>query len=103
MGGYVALAFAEKWGEMLEGFGLFHSTAFADSAEKKEVRRKGIQFIERNGPYEFLKTTIPGLFSPASRENKTELIEELLKTAHNFSGAALVSYYVSMSASMTWW
>jgi len=96
MGGYVTLAFAEKWSDQLSGFGLFHSTAFADSIEKKEVRKKGIDFIERNGPFEFLKTSIPGLFSPASRENRKELIEELLKRAHNFSGAALVSYYRSM-------
>jgi pimeloyl-ACP methyl ester carboxylesterase len=45
MGGYVALAFAEKWPERLLGLGLFHSTAFADTQEKKETRAKGIAFI----------------------------------------------------------
>src|SRR5438309_1230925 len=55
MGGYITLAFAEKYPEQLCGFGLFHSTAFADSEEKKETRRKGIRFIEEHGAYEFLK------------------------------------------------
>lgn len=34
MGGYVTLAFAEKYPENLLAFGLFHSTAFPDSEEK---------------------------------------------------------------------
>ena len=38
MGGYITLAFAEKYPEYLNGFGLFHSTAYADSNEKKEIR-----------------------------------------------------------------
>ena len=45
MGGYITLAFAEKYSNRLNGFGLFHSTAFADSEEKKATRQKGIEFI----------------------------------------------------------
>jgi pimeloyl-ACP methyl ester carboxylesterase len=65
MGGYVTLAFAEKYWNHLNAFGLFHSTAFADSEEKKAARRKGIEFINQHGAFEFLKTSIPNLFSPA--------------------------------------
>ena len=35
MGGYIILALAEKYPEVLTAFGLFHSSAFADSDEKK--------------------------------------------------------------------
>ncbi|HTG56780.1 MAG TPA: alpha/beta fold hydrolase, partial [Niabella sp.] len=35
LGGYIALAFAEKYPELLSGLGLFHSTAIADNDEKK--------------------------------------------------------------------
>ena len=31
MGGYITLAFAEKYPALLESFGLFHSTAYADT------------------------------------------------------------------------
>jgi pimeloyl-ACP methyl ester carboxylesterase len=96
MGGYITLAFAENFPEMLKGFGLFHSTAYADSEEKKQTRRKGIEFIQKNGAYEFLKTSIPNLYSPVTKEKNPSLISQQIEAAHNFSGAALVSYYVSM-------
>ncbi len=35
MGGYITLAFAEKYPGCLLGFGLVHSTAFADTRRKK--------------------------------------------------------------------
>src|SRR5215210_649891 len=66
MGGYVTLAFAEKYPEMLAGFGLFHSSAYADSEEKKATRRKAIDFIRKNGTKEFLKTSVPNLIAKNS-------------------------------------
>ena len=96
MGGYITLALAEQYPHLLRGFGLFHSTAAADSEEKKEVRRKGIAFIQSHGGKAFLETTIPNLYSPHTKENKESLLKEHLSAAHNFLDAALVSYYVSM-------
>ncbi|HZH65956.1 MAG TPA: alpha/beta hydrolase [Flavisolibacter sp.] len=96
MGGYVALAFAEKFPDLLNGFGLFHSTAFADSGEKIETRRKGIDFIQKHSGPEFLKTTIPALYGPATKEERPYLIEEQISSVNNFSGEALVSYYKAM-------
>ena len=37
MGGYITLAYAKKYSTTLKGFGLIHSTAFADSEEKKRT------------------------------------------------------------------
>lgn len=96
MGGYITLSLAEKYPEMLKGFGLFHSTAFADNEEKKEIRKKAIDFIEQHGAFEFLKTSIPNLYSPVTKEKNPACIEQQIQTSHNFSGAALVSYYMSM-------
>jgi pimeloyl-ACP methyl ester carboxylesterase len=96
MGGYITLAFVEKYHHMLNGFGLFHSTAYADSEEKKETRKKGISFIEQHGPFEFLKTTIPNLYSSSTKDQNPAIIQQHINSARNFSGAALVSYYVSM-------
>jgi hypothetical protein len=78
MGGYIALAFAEKYANMLSGLGLFHSTALADSEEKINARNKGIQFIKDNGAYPFLKNMIPGLYSEESKQPKTFLIDQHL-------------------------
>src|SRR3989337_1733397 len=61
MGGYITLAFAKKYSNYLTAFGLFHSSAYADSDEKKAFRKKSIEFILKNGAFEFLKTSTPNL------------------------------------------
>ncbi|MEO8403073.1 MAG: alpha/beta hydrolase [Chitinophagaceae bacterium] len=96
MGGYIALAFAEKYPGYLQALGLFHSSAFPDSEEKKATRRKGIAFIQGNSGFEFLKTTSPNLFSPVSKSENQLLINEFIQSLNNFSGKTLVSYYEAM-------
>lgn len=96
MGGYITLALVEKYPNLVSAFGLFHSSAYADSDEKKVVRRKGIEFISQHGAFEFLKTSTPNLFSPNSKEQIPDSIEQLINSGHNFSPTALVSYYEAM-------
>jgi len=96
MGGYITLAFAEKYHHMLKGFGFFHSTAFEDTDEKKATRHKGIEFIKEHGAFEFLRTSIPILYSPVTKEENPLVIEQQIAASRNFSDAALVSYYMSM-------
>lgn len=96
MGGYISLAFAEKYSAFLTSFGLFHSSAFADTEEKKETRRKGISFIEQHGATEFLKTTIPNLFSPDSKSATPEIVRNFIARLPDFSDKSLVSYYQAM-------
>jgi pimeloyl-ACP methyl ester carboxylesterase len=96
MGGYILLALVEKYWNHVSAFGLFHSTAYADTEEKKATRRKGISFIQEHGPFEFLKTATPNLFSPVTKEKKPELINKQIDTLTNFSAESLVSYYEGM-------
>jgi pimeloyl-ACP methyl ester carboxylesterase len=101
MGGYISLAFAEKYPHLLNALGLFHSSAFADSDEKKAVRLKAIDFIKKNGSYEFLKTSIPGLFYKGqdglepSDPLKLE-IDALIEKGKAFSPDTLTRYYQAM-------
>ncbi|HKP32750.1 MAG TPA: alpha/beta hydrolase [Chitinophagaceae bacterium] len=97
MGGYVTLAFAEKYPELLSGFGLFHSSAYADSEEKKETRKKAIEFIRKNGTREFLKTSVPNLIAKNTR-NREELIRKLIDEYAYFEPDALIAYYEAMIA-----
>ena len=46
MGGYVALAFCEKYPERLDGVVLLSSTPDADTDEKKENRLREIKLVE---------------------------------------------------------
>lgn len=96
LGGYITLAFAEKYPDMLSSFGLVHSTAFADSEEKKAARLKSIEFIKKYGAYDFLRTTIPGLFSKQWSQDHLPEIETLVEKGKNFSSEALVQYYQAM-------
>lgn len=96
MGGYISLAFAEKYPEYLSGLGLFHSTAYPDSEERKTIRKKAIEAIKDKGAYEFLKTMMPNLFSPASRDKIAHSIEQFIEQTNNFSSETLVSYYEAM-------
>jgi len=96
MGGYITLAFAKKYSHYLTAFGLFHSSAYTDSEEKKATRKKGIEFIRQHGTFEFLKSTTPNLFSPFSKEQKPQLINEFIRSLGNFSAISLVSYYEAM-------
>lgn len=96
MGGYITLAFAEKYPMHLNAFGLFHSTAWPDSEEKKAIRRKGIEFINQQGAFEFLKSSTPNLFSQQTKNKQPELVDEQIACSANFSPAALVSYYKAM-------
>ncbi|MFT3705413.1 MAG: alpha/beta hydrolase [Agriterribacter sp.] len=96
MGGYIALAFAQKYADNLNGLGLFHSTAFADTDEKKKNRIKGIEFIQKHGAQEFLKQSIPNLFgSKFTAEHRAD-ITELINASGNFTSLALVHYYEAM-------
>ncbi|MBL0182390.1 MAG: alpha/beta hydrolase [Chitinophagaceae bacterium] len=96
MGGYITLAFAEKYPHMLSSFGLVHSSAFADSEEKKAARLKSIEFISKNGAYDFLRTAIPGLFGKHWSPDHQREIEGLVEKGRNFTSEALVQYYQAM-------
>jgi pimeloyl-ACP methyl ester carboxylesterase len=96
MGGYIMLAFLEKYPGYCSAFGMFHSTAFADTEEKKATRRKGIDFIREHGAYEFLKTSTPNLFSQHTKDNTPELITEFIQSLAGFSAETLIAYYEAM-------
>lgn len=96
MGGYITLAFAEKYANKLKGFGLIHSTAFADSEEKKEIRQRGIEAIGVYGAYSFLKNTIPNLFGAEFKKENKQAIDHLIAQGAQFSKFALQQYYTIM-------
>jgi pimeloyl-ACP methyl ester carboxylesterase len=62
LGGYVVLAMAAKDPEFCKKIVLFHSSVFADSAEKMANRNKVIDFVTKNGVEPFIQTFAPSLF-----------------------------------------
>ena len=96
MGGYVTLAFAEKYPGKLRALGLVHSTAYADTDEKRATRKKAIEFMRNHGVEEFLKTSAPNLFSTHTKEHEPSLVDEVIQRYKNMDVNALIAYYEAM-------
>lgn len=75
MGGYVSLAFVEKYPEMIKGLCLMNSTPKADSEEKKFNRDRAILAVKQNYK-SFVRISITNLFRP---KNRTIFLNELNK------------------------
>lgn len=88
MGGYITLAFAEKYPQYLKGVGLFHSNAIADTDEKKENRNKTIEFVKQNGVEPFARTFVPNLFAP--NFSNDELRDETFNKANSCTANAVI-------------
>jgi pimeloyl-ACP methyl ester carboxylesterase len=92
LGGYVALAMAEKRQDLFAGLGLFHSTAYSDSEEKKESRNKALEFINKNGAKAFATNFITPLFSDPNHE----AIDMVKRIAAESKESAVIGYTLAM-------
>lgn len=63
LGGYAALAFAERHPDRLLGFGLVHSTSLPDTDAGKEARLKAAEQIRAAGIRPFVDGLVPKLFA----------------------------------------
>lgn len=90
MGGYVAMAFADLFNDNLKGIGLFHSSALADTNEKKESRNKAITVVKKN-PRQYIKIFFEPLFAPQNAEAHRGDIKVLQERAANLSKQSIVN------------
>ncbi|MGY6523417.1 MAG: alpha/beta fold hydrolase [Mongoliitalea sp.] len=96
LGGYVTLAMAELMGIGIKGIGLFHSTAFADTEEKKHTRNKTHQFIRKFGVEKFIDSFVPSLFSEENRLKNFQEIELLIQAGRKSSKEGVLAYILAM-------
>lgn len=80
MGGYVALAFAEKNPNAVSGLCLMNSTAKEDSKEKKENRDRAIIAVKQNHKT-FIRIAISNLFRPKNRTIFANEIKQIVAEA----------------------
>lgn len=80
MGGYVALAFAELYPDMMKGIVLQNSTSRADSDERKLNRDRAIKAVKQNATA-FVRMSIANLFDEELRERLADDIEHLREQA----------------------
>lgn len=96
LGGYVTLALLELMGSGLKAIGLFHSTAFPDDEEKKEMRNRTITFLKKNGVEKFVTSFVPPLFPENRREELSAEIQAAIEDAKRSSLDGLIAYAGAM-------
>ena len=89
MGGYIGLAFAEKYPQMLEGFGLFHSSAFADDEAKKQQRNQLADLLRTEDAETFIRRTLPNLFGERFKETQPEEVQHYIRQYGKLPAEAL--------------
>lgn len=96
LGGYISLALADLYPESIIAFGLINSTSFADSEEKKLVRNKTIDFINKHGVERFLEGFVSNLFSSQNQILLSEDMDKVLKMGINLPKSTVTGYMKAM-------
>lgn len=90
MGGYTALAFADMFPDNLKGLCLYHSTAYADSEEKKKDRNRAIRVVKANHQL-YTSEVIKNLFADKNKKYLKEEISFAQKIASRVSKQAVIA------------
>lgn len=98
LGGYVALELAKHFPNKVKGLGLFHSTAFADSSERKEKRNDVVKFIKKHGSEKFVRSFMPQLFIPEKRVDCKNEIKKLIEKGSTIDSKTLVEITKAMQS-----
>jgi pimeloyl-ACP methyl ester carboxylesterase len=96
MGGYTALAFAEMFPQQIKKLCLFHSHPYEDELEKKENRRRAVQFLEKYGSKLFVEELYNNLFATAFYELQPEKVNSLITMAAQYSKEGLMASCYAM-------
>lgn len=90
MGGYVGLAFLEKYSDNVKGLCLMNSSAQADTPERQDLRLRAIKMVRKN--YEVLVSmSVNNLFVQEGRDDIREEIEFSKKIALSTSAQGYVA------------
>jgi pimeloyl-ACP methyl ester carboxylesterase len=92
LGGYITLEIANQKPALCASIGLFHSTALADTHEKKESRTKVMEFVRKNDVEAFTSNFIEPLFA----DHNNPAIPVVRKIAMQASAQAVIAYTLAM-------
>ncbi|MGB0861389.1 MAG: alpha/beta fold hydrolase [Saprospiraceae bacterium] len=96
MGGYIAMDFAELFGDKLIGITMFHTHPFGDTVTKKRNRNKGILFLNKYGTSKYVASLMPKLFFAKARVTHKIVLERLIERAKRYSKEAIISGLIAM-------
>ncbi|NSW46369.1 MAG: alpha/beta hydrolase [Bacteroidales bacterium] len=95
MGGYVSLALANKYSNMLDRLILLHSHPFADSDEKRKARLQEIEIIKAGKKLLLLQQFIPKLYAPHFHDKHCFALSQ--KMAENTSTEGMIACLQAMA------
>lgn len=90
LGGYITLAFAEKYPQMLSGYSLLHSQPMADDEDKKAKRNAEIQLVREGRKNIFIPGNIARLYATFNLEKFSEALDFSTETALGVPGEAII-------------
>ncbi|MFC5468626.1 alpha/beta fold hydrolase [Cohnella suwonensis] len=96
LGGYVALAFAERHPERLLSFSLVHSTAYPDADAAKANRLKAAETIAAEGVRPFVEGLVPKLFAPGHRDSRSAQLLEAIEIGYGTSAEGAIGCALGM-------
>ena len=96
MGGYVALAFAERYPYTLRGLGLINSHALADTEEHRRHREESCRSVQANRA-SYIVGFIPGLFAESRQAALSQDIKDLQEQCLLTSAQSIIAAQQGMA------
>ena len=96
LGGYVALEILAGYGNRLAGMGLVHSHPLADSAERLDARRRGIELLQSGRKDLYVSQLFPGLFAPAYAQAHPETVQTLIENGRRQPAEGIIAALEAM-------
>jgi len=90
MGGYFGLELLKICPEKINHFILFHSTAKADSEQKKNDRTRAIKMV-KDKQNVYLKTAIPFLFPEQFQSSCSGYIQKMIEESKNLHSSGIIA------------
>ena len=98
MGGYVTLAFADQYPDLLSGFCLFHSQPFPDAPMAIEKRMREIALVKEGKKEIFIRENIARMYASASADKFRDMIDRSATIAAGISDEGLIAVLNGMMA-----
>ncbi len=98
LGGYITLAFAELFPDLLTGYCLLHSHPFSDDDEKLEKRRIEIKLVEEGKKNLFVPFAITKLYATVTLPKFSRAVERSKKIALTIPAETIIAVLKGMMA-----
>jgi pimeloyl-ACP methyl ester carboxylesterase len=98
LGGYVALAFVEKYPSKLSGYCLFHSHPFADSSEAVQKREREILIVKAGKKFLMYPENVKRMFADCNVEKFSDQLERSKKIASGIPAEGIIAVLRGMIA-----